>query len=33
MIKTTGHERTHFTVVLTCMADGAKLPPMVILVL
>lgn len=30
MIKTTGHEKTHFTVVLTCMADGGKLPPMVI---
>ena len=30
LIKTTGHEKTHFTVVLTCMADGTKLPPMVI---
>ena len=30
MIKTTGHEKTHFTVVLTCMAHGGKLPPMVI---
>ena len=30
MIKTTGYEKTHFTVVLTCMADGGKLPPMVI---
>ena len=29
-IKTTGHERTHFTTVLCCMADGTKLPPMVI---
>ena len=28
--KTTGHERTHFTVVLACMADGTKLKPMVI---
>jgi len=30
MIKTTGHERTHFTVVLSCMADGTKLKPVVI---
>lgn len=30
MIRTTGHEKTHFTVVLTCTADGGKLPPMVI---
>ena len=30
MIKTTGHEKTHFTVVLACMADGGKLPYMVI---
>jgi len=29
-IRSTGHERTHFTVVLTCMADGHKLNPMVI---
>ena len=29
-IRTTGHERTHFTVVLACMADGTKLKPMVI---
>jgi hypothetical protein len=29
-IKTTGHEKTHFTVVLPCMVDGGKLPPMVI---
>lgn len=27
---TTGHDRTNFTVVLTVMADGAKLPPMII---
>ena len=26
-IRTTGHERTNFTVVLTCMADGTKLLP------
>ena len=30
LIKTTGHEKTHFTVVLACMASGEKLPPMVI---
>ena len=30
MIKTTVHEKTHFTVVLACTADGGKLPPMVI---
>ena len=30
LIKTTGHEKTRFTVVLTCMADGTKLKPMVI---
>src|SRR5688572_11207624 len=29
-IRTTGHEKTNFTVVLTCMADGTKLPPIVI---
>ena len=29
-IRTTGHERTNFTVVLTCMADGTKLPPLII---
>ena len=30
MIKTTGHERTHFTAVLSCLADGTKLRPVVI---
>ena len=30
LIRTTGHEKTHFTVVLGCTADGGKLPPMVI---
>ena len=25
-IRTTGHERTSFTVLLGCMADGTKLP-------
>ena len=30
LIKTTGHEKTHFTVVLACCADGSKLKPMVI---
>ncbi|GFX66183.1 pogo transposable element with KRAB domain [Trichonephila clavipes] len=29
-IKTTGHEKSHFTVVLSCLADGTKLKPMVI---
>ena len=29
-VKSTGHERTRFTVVLACMADGTKLKPMVI---
>jgi len=29
-IQTTGHERSHFTVVLACMADGTKLPPLII---
>lgn len=30
LLKTTGHERTHFTCVLACMASGQKLPPLVI---
>jgi len=30
MVKTTGHEKTHFTVVLSCMADGTRLKPLVI---
>lgn len=29
-IKTTGHEKSHFTVVLACCADGKKLPPFII---
>jgi transposase-like protein len=29
-IRTTGHEKTNFTVVLSCMADGMKLPPLII---
>lgn len=29
-IVTTGHEKSHFTVVLACCGDGSKLPPMVI---
>ena len=29
-IKTTGHEKTRFTVVFSCMADGTPLKPMVI---
>ncbi|KAH1173359.1 hypothetical protein KIL84_017881 [Mauremys mutica] len=30
LIKTTGHEKSRFTVVLACTADGAKLRPMII---
>lgn len=30
LVKTTGHEKTRFTVVLACMADGTKLCPMLI---
>lgn len=29
-VRTTGHEKSHFTVVLACCADGTKLPPMLI---
>ena len=29
-ITTTGHEKSHFTVVLSCLADGTKLKPMII---
>ena len=29
-VRTTGHEKMHFTVVLCCMANGSKLPPLVI---
>lgn len=28
--KTTGHEKCHFTAVLSCLADGTKLKPMII---
>ena len=28
MIKTSGNEKTHYTVVLACCADGTKLPPL-----
>jgi len=28
--RTTGHQKSHFTVVLACCADGSKLPPMII---
>jgi len=31
LVKTSGHEKTHFTVVLACMADGSRLKPMIIL--
>lgn len=27
-VRSAGHEKTRFTVVLTCMADGTKLKPM-----
>ena len=30
LVNTTGHEKSHFTVVLPCLADGTKLKPMVI---
>ena len=29
-IKTSGHEKTHNTVVLACCANGTKLPPMLV---
>ena len=29
-VKTTGNDKTRFTVILTCMADGTKLKPMII---
>ncbi|CAG8627158.1 3193_t:CDS:2, partial [Diversispora eburnea] len=29
-IRTTGHEKSNFTVVLSCMVDGTKLPPLII---
>jgi hypothetical protein len=29
-IKICGHEKTHYTVVLSCCTDGTKLPPMII---
>ena len=29
-VKTSGHEKTHFTVVLACCVDETKLPPMII---
>jgi len=30
LINTTGHEKSRFTVVLTCLADGTRLKPMII---
>jgi len=30
MIKPSGNEKTHYTVVLACCADGTKLPPLLI---
>jgi len=29
-IRTTGHENSHFTVMLACTADGGKLPPYIV---
>ena len=29
-IKTSGNEKTHYTIVLACCADGTKLPPYLI---
>jgi len=29
-IMTTGHEKSHFTVMLACTADGGKLPPYIV---
>ncbi len=29
-VRTTGHEKTHFTVVVCCLADGTKLAPMIV---
>lgn len=29
-MKTSGHEQSHYTAVLSCCADGTKLPPMLI---
>ena len=30
IMKSTGHEKSRYTVVLAVMADGTKLPPMII---
>ena len=30
LVKTTGHEKNRFTVVLSCLFDGIKLKPMII---
>jgi hypothetical protein len=30
IVKTCGHSKTHYTVVLSCCADGTKLPPLLI---
>jgi len=30
MKKTSGNEKTHYTVLLACCADGTKLPPLLI---
>ena len=30
LVKTNGHHKSHFTVVLSCLANGSKLPPVII---
>jgi hypothetical protein len=30
IVKTCGHKKTHYTIVLSCCADGTKLPPFLI---
>ena len=30
LVKTTGHEKARFTVVLACMSDGTRLNPMIV---
>jgi len=29
-VKTTWHDKSYFTVVLSCLADGSKFPPVII---
>lgn len=30
LIKMTDHQKTHFTVILVCLADSSKMPPVII---